>query len=579
MDEKVGVLIKHQLENLLGIIAFENESGHIDVDGFSVRPQPLPIGSVPTNIRWESLESFQNAEPRLVMIGRFLSQLLQFIQLEYKGCPVSVAGFRLHNLARWATYRFPSLFSNLNFECLTSACSCKCDFCFLDGMGPHKLPRRHMTMQEARTRARYFSAEKKTGLPIPNSIPGEPMLHPHFLDFLRLCRESDSEECFYITTNGDFLTRELIEELVRLKPVSICVSLNSADLKTRTAIMKSGRALTAIKSIPLLQEYQIPFIGSIVTAPCFSLEDVEETARYLDHHQSLMIRLLLPGHTRFQSVTTYDRDRQWGAIAVLGQRLRAELQTPIFLQPNFYWDQEIAPRVDGVYRNSPAAHAGMRPGDLILEIDGNPIFTKAEVQDAFQQKPSTPRTIRFSRNGIESTICIANELAPEDDFYPFKPRGYRMGTGNPDGYSLGIQVAQGFRIEYLRYLKDCIEKHPDAKRVLIFTTPLVKNHLAQAMTLAGSMPECRLENVEARISIAPQNYWGGNIIVGDLNVTQDYIDHIKTLEGYNYRPDLIIIPRSFVTLWGFDVSGTSYAEIERSTGIPVELLAVERIMW
>jgi hypothetical protein len=117
----------------------------------------------------------------------------------------------------------------------------------------------------------------------------------------------------------------------------------------------------------------------------------------------------------------------------------------------------------------------------------------------------------------------------------------------------------------------------EVRSVLIFTTPLVKDLYAQALQIVGDSPECRLPPIEVRVAIASQNFWGGNILIGDLHVVQDYIDHLNLLKGVGYRPDLII-PSSFVNSWGFDILGTSYKEIERCTGIPVELLPVRRIM-
>jgi hypothetical protein len=78
--------------------------------------------------------------------------------------------------------------------------------------------------------------------------------------------------------------------------------------------------------------------------------------------------------------------------------------------------------------------------------------------------------------------------------------------------------------------------------------------------------------------MAPHNFWGGNIIVGDLHVVQDYVDHLKTLARAGYVPDLVIIPNSFTDSWGQDLLCTSYQEIERKARVPVELLPVRRVM-
>jgi hypothetical protein len=156
MREAVGAPIQHELENLLRVISLENSSGSVEVDAFSFRSGagPFPLAeddagrrgstaSVHSRARWENLECYQDSEPRLPMIGGFLSRLLRLVQFEHEGRPVSITGFRLKNLAYWAKYPCPSLFENLSSESLTSACSCRCDFCFLDGMGPSRFRLRH----------------------------------------------------------------------------------------------------------------------------------------------------------------------------------------------------------------------------------------------------------------------------------------------------------------------------------------------------------------------------------------------------------------------------------------------------
>jgi hypothetical protein len=68
--------------------------------------------------------------------------------------------------------------------------------------------------------------------------------------------------------------------------------------------------------------------------------------------------------------------------------------------------------------------------------------------------------------------------------------------------------------------------------------------------------------------------------LGDLLVVQDFIDCIREyLARGNPRPDLVVIPSSPFALgeWKRDLTGRVYLDIERETGIPVELLECEPI--
>ena len=68
--------------------------------------------------------------------------------------------------------------------------------------------------------------------------------------------------------------------------------------------------------------------------------------------------------------------------------------------------------------------------------------------------------------------------------------------------------------------------------------------------------------------------------MGDLLVVQDYIDYIKGYtESKGTMFDLAVVPSSPFNLngWGRDLTGRVYLDIERETGIPVEILECHTI--
>ena len=63
--------------------------------------------------------------------------------------------------------------------------------------------------------------------------------------------------------------------------------------------------------------------------------------------------------------------------------------------------------------------------------------------------------------------------------------------------------------------------------------------------------------------------------MGDLLVVQYFVDCVKDYMIENKcKPDLVIIPSSPFNLsgWGRDLTGRVYLDIERETGVPVQLL-------
>ena len=68
--------------------------------------------------------------------------------------------------------------------------------------------------------------------------------------------------------------------------------------------------------------------------------------------------------------------------------------------------------------------------------------------------------------------------------------------------------------------------------------------------------------------------------MGDLLVVQDFIDYIKDyVTSTDKKPDLIVIPSSPFNIsgWGRDLTGRVYLDIERETGIHVEIIECQTI--
>jgi len=138
---------------------------------------------------------------------------------------------------------------------------------------------------------------------------------------------------------------------------------------------------------------------------------------------------------------------------------------------------------------------------------------------------------------------------------------------------LGVIFAgSGLRISSLERLKEIVQAR-HAKRVLFLSSALVKptfeHCLAESQLFGGNQ-------LNIDVEIPRNNFFGGNICMGDLLVVQDFIDCIKEYVEINngVRPDLAVIPSSPFNLseWGRDLTGRVYLDIERETGVPVELL-------
>ncbi len=109
---------------------------------------------------------------------------------------------------------------------------------------------------------------------------------------------------------------------------------------------------------------------------------------------------------------------------------------------SFYNNDDSVLEVIQVYRNSPAEEAGMKPGDIILEVDGK-AFTgpeSTEAAAAIRGREGTSVTIKYRRDGKEDTVTMVRAqitvetvsyemLEGEDNIGYIQIDSFESGTG------------------------------------------------------------------------------------------------------------------------------------------------------
>jgi membrane-associated protease RseP (regulator of RpoE activity) len=515
-------------------------------------------------------------EPRISHIKTALESLLSVAVLESHGKPVKIDGFRLKDLNRWL---IPSSGDPAEvFDHLATDCDCHCRFCYLQGNPPSlALERpdrdREEEWKEVKTRLKYFSPPAKRALFPALGNAYEILSHPHALNLLRELRRKTNRP-FRLSTNGNALTSESIQELSLLKPVYLYLSLNSSSPERRRQLMGVKHPETAIRSLPLLKEKGIPFAAVIVPWPFPSLAemlaDLRETAAYANLHDAHLVEISLPGYSRyFSSGERFDREEVWSSVVAEIQALRGKIQCPLLVKPSLYEEnlrQEPfnRPSVIGVVKESPAAQAGIQSGDRILAIGGLRVFSRPQARDLLglhhqNRTPLVPLLLQRGPETLEIPIST-NRFA-----YP-----YTLATDHHFGM---IFRGAGFRPSLLEDLKSLLLAHA-AKRVLLLSSRLVEpviQQLIRESTLFGG--------VQIQIEVPANRFFGGNIFMGDLLVVQDFIVSIQEFLRGNPPPDLVVIPSSPFSLgqWKRDLEGRVYTDIERAVGLPVALLDCEPI--
>ena len=92
------------------------------------------------------------------------------------------------------------------------------------------------------------------------------------------------------------------------------------------------------------------------------------------------------------------------------------------------------PRVSGIAPRSPAAAADLRPGDVILTIEGNPVGRFTELRGAVEAAAGRPLTLGVWREGVGVTDFV---LAPREQDVP-------TATGFEKRWLIGVTGGEGY---------------------------------------------------------------------------------------------------------------------------------------
>ena len=580
MDSLFRSLCIRQMQAILRVVQLESNGHLVEVVALRRRPQPLPHLPRPLrHLHYRPICQVRFTEVRIELIQRQLESLLRRVEiLDADNHAVPIHGFRLRRIQDW---RGPTPLLMENIGSLSSKCNIKCIFCFISG-NPLHIMQPLLSLHEVCTRLRHYDPRTRTGLFQTYDEYMEPFWNPNALPILQLVRQRAPNEVISVITNGTLLDESAVRELAKLKPISITVSLNSADPDQRAQLMRDRYPQRAINLIPMLRRFQVPFAGSIVAWPTVPLADIEKTARYLDAHDARNIRITLPGFTRYQpDIPECDFEEHWLQVVALVLRLRKQIGTFIMLQPHLYWQQHSDARIGGVMRNSPAWEAGLQVDDVIEAVNDTPTPYREDAlrelaNPAYDMGPNR-RELQTRRNDQTFAVTLVDDSTRGDDRYPYKPVGYASSDlvdhKRRVGH-FGLWFAEGFAYSWLARLAQVV-LHLDSYAPLIVSSKLVKPVLLHAMEKAGP---AFLHNRQVQIISGNNIYWGGNIVLGDLMMVDDYR---QTIEAYlrqaDIYPDLIVLPSSFMLGWKRDFTGKPYTRLHHHFDIPITLVPCNSI--
>lgn len=522
-------------------------------------------------IPYQELDSFKLSEPRIQLLQKRLNALLKVVQLESGGEPVEIDGFRLKNLHNWTSQIGPA-FSELWH--ISNACNMRCPFCYEEGDPVEGSvlndPLAMTTVEEIETRLKYRDSNRGTGLFQPLTFTNEIFCNPMAIEMMERIREEMPDDVFTFVTNGTYLTEDIVARIAKLKPVFFNFSVNSLDPDVRKRRLRDLHPEVAINAIELLRRYRIPYLGSIVCWPTIPWEDIKNTVHMLDKAGCAIIRFSLSTYSKFLKTRPFNREVFWAEGLAVAQELMREVDTPIKIEPYHYMDPTFLPYVAGVIKGSPAWHVGLRARDLIVKIEDHTIPTANHALSILAQsaKQSSLVTITYQRQEDGQLVDALLDDGRGSFGYPYDEM---LGFA---GFEWGLIVTDNLKFSYLKEMRSIIDKHK-AECVLVCSSQIMKPIVIQMLEYSQAF-----DDIEILLEVPQNRYFGGNIILGDLLVVDDYIKFINEYKELSQRPiDLVLIPSSPFSLgeWKRDLTGATFFDIERGVGITVEMVQCDPI--
>lgn len=428
---------------------------------------------------------------------------------------------------------------------VTSVCNVSCIFCSHrqnpPGIESFFLP--PLAWEEIVDLVTYLSPERKVviGESTTRIMEGEPFTHPRMLEILQLIRQRLPSTPIQITTNGTLLTKVIIQELKRLEPLEIIISLNSACPANRAVLMGANGSAKAIQAVEFMAQEGLAFHGSMVPLPWLTgWEDLDNTLDYLDKFQARTNRIFLPGFSHYQqdiSIPAADWENELRVY--VGERRRRS-NTPLTLEPAGLTDLQA--RITGVIEKSPAQQAGLCSNQEILTINGIPPFSRV---DAFY-KLNKPGKYLLNIRKEQGLLAVVELVLRE-------------------GEKSGLVMDYDLDPASIEQLHRTVSKTKATQPLILASQwgePLLKAGLLQA----------GLEHLALRVVAVPNISFGGNIKAAGLLLVEDFAAILAQFIARQGVADLLVLPAIAFDSRGRDLKGVNYLTLQDKLKIKVQLI-------
>lgn len=433
-----------------------------------------------------------------------------------------------------------------NILAIGSGCDANCVFCSHKNNPPDiKIMTTGMrSMEDIKKTIPLLSREGEIciGESATRIIEGEPMLHPRFLDIIRLARERFPHTPISITTNGHHLTPESVKELSRLAPILINLSLNSSSPQARQALMGDScqASRRVLEGVLLLTEHGLPFHASIVAMPNITgFQDMRESIEFAANNGALSVRVFIPGFSQYADTSLFpDPDQITAELMDFMDNLPVDLPCPVLLEPS--QARNLRAVLSGAIKDSPAWRAGLRKGDEILSVNG--ARPRSRVEAYTMLGPPGEYRLSVIMSGRREDIIL----------------------DNPASGMAGVTMEYDFDMGRAEYLRSTIASAPG--HVLALTSEFacsVFREVLREMNISDTMVSVRpVKNLT----------FGGTIRAAGLLCCSDYKAAFEEYCEKHGRPGAVLLPGESFDYLEEDLKGHTFTELRHGFNLPTALV-------
>lgn len=416
---------------------------------------------------------------------------------------------------------------------ITSVCNVRCEFCSHrqnpKGINAVKVP--PLSLEIIENLLQFLDKDRKIVIGESASLimEGEPFTHPQFFSVLGLIRKKFPQTLIQLTTNGSYLDYSTVVKLKEYEPLEINLSLNAGSEEMRKKLMHDRDPRVACKSPEIMGKVGLSYHGSIVAMPHITgWDELFETVKTLSQNGAQTIRVFKPGFTKLAPPQLKIADEVYKLLEEKIARWREEMG-PITLEPPLVTD--LIAEINGVISESPAERAGLKPGDIILKINGQKPFSRVQAFSLLKEKGK--HELLIERDGRIFTVFLDV-------------------VNNRSGLVFDYDIS----LLEVNNIFETLDRYRPERPLLLASKlgyPILKTALEENKGLA--------------IFPVANNFFGGNIGCVGLLVLEDfyqaYVNYIKK----NSQPDLLILPSIAFDPWERDLTGRGVWELEERVGI------------